>query len=46
MKTFGLWITGSEVGLQAYGAYTQTQIVVVTLTNEPFDWYGGGTRYS
>jgi acyl-CoA reductase-like NAD-dependent aldehyde dehydrogenase len=37
---------GREVGLQAYRAYTQTQTVVVKLTNEPFDWYGGGTRYS
>ena len=37
---------GREAGLQAYRAYTQTQTVVVKLTNEPFDWYGGGTRYS
>ena len=37
---------GREVGLQAYRAYTQTQTVVVKLTNEPFDWYGGGSRYS
>jgi acyl-CoA reductase-like NAD-dependent aldehyde dehydrogenase len=37
---------GREVGLQAYRAYTQTQTVVVKLSNEPFDWYGGGGRYS
>jgi len=37
---------GREVGLQAYTSYTQTQTVVVKLTNEPFDWYGGGGRYS
>ena len=37
---------GREVGLQAYRAYTQTQTVVVKLTNEPFDWYGGSARYS
>lgn len=37
---------GREVGLQAYRAYTQTQTVVVRITNEPFDWYGGGARYS
>ena len=37
---------GREVGLQAYRAYTQTQTVVVKLTSEPFDWYGGSARYS
>ena len=37
---------GREVGLQAYKSYTQSQTVVVKLTNEPFDWYGGGARYS
>ena len=37
---------GREVGLQAYRAYTQTQTVVVKLTTEPFDWYGGSARYS
>lgn len=38
--------TGREAGLQAYRAYTQTQTVVVKLTDEPLDWYNGGTRYS
>jgi acyl-CoA reductase-like NAD-dependent aldehyde dehydrogenase len=38
--------TGREAGLQAYRAYTQTQTVVVKLTDEPFDWYAGGARYS
>jgi acyl-CoA reductase-like NAD-dependent aldehyde dehydrogenase len=38
--------TGREAGLQAYRAYTQTQTVVVKLTDEPFDWYAGGGRYS
>jgi acyl-CoA reductase-like NAD-dependent aldehyde dehydrogenase len=37
---------GREVGLQAYRAYTQTQTVLVKLSDEPFDWYGGDTRYS
>ena len=37
---------GREVGLQAYRAFTQTQTVVVKLTDEPFDWYGGAKRYS
>jgi len=37
---------GREVGLQAYKAYTQTQTVVVKLSDEPFDWYGGSARYS
>jgi acyl-CoA reductase-like NAD-dependent aldehyde dehydrogenase len=37
---------GREVGLQAYRAYTQTQTIVVRITDEPFDWYAGGGRYS
>jgi acyl-CoA reductase-like NAD-dependent aldehyde dehydrogenase len=37
---------GREVGLQAYRAYTQSQTVVVRMTNEPFDWYSGEGRYS
>jgi acyl-CoA reductase-like NAD-dependent aldehyde dehydrogenase len=37
---------GREVGRQAYRAYTQTQTVLVKLSDEPFDWYGGGSRYS
>ena len=37
---------GREVGLQAYRAFTQTQTVVVKLSDEPFDWYGGAERYS
>jgi len=37
---------GREVGLQAYKAYSQTQTVIVKLSDEPFDWYGGSTRYS
>ncbi len=37
---------GREAGLQAYRAYTQTQTVVVRITNEPFDWYSGEGRYS
>jgi acyl-CoA reductase-like NAD-dependent aldehyde dehydrogenase len=37
---------GREAGLQAYRAYTQTQTVVVRITDEPFDWYAGGGRYS
>ena len=39
-------VAEGEVGFQAYRASTQTQAVVVTLTDEPCDWYGGGTRYS
>lgn len=35
-----------EVGLQAYKAYSQTQTVLVKLSDEPFDWYGGSARYS
>jgi len=38
--------TGREAGLQAYRSYTQTQTVVVKLTDEPFDWYDGRGRYS
>jgi acyl-CoA reductase-like NAD-dependent aldehyde dehydrogenase len=37
---------GREVGLQAYKAYTQSQSIVVKLSDEPFDWYGGSGRYS
>ncbi|MHB8771002.1 MAG: aldehyde dehydrogenase [Syntrophales bacterium] len=37
---------GREAGHQAYRAYTQTQTVVVKLSDEPFDWFGGSTRYS
>jgi acyl-CoA reductase-like NAD-dependent aldehyde dehydrogenase len=37
---------GREVGLQAYKAYTQSQSIVVKLSDEPFDWYGGSARYS
>ncbi|MHB9146159.1 MAG: aldehyde dehydrogenase [Symbiobacteriia bacterium] len=37
---------GREVGLQAYHAFSQIQSVVVKLTDEPFDWYGGSKRYS
>lgn len=37
---------GREVGLQAYKAYSQTQTVLVKLSDEPFDWYAGGERYS
>ena len=37
---------GREVGLQAYKAYSQTQTVMVKLSDEPFDWYGGSRRYS
>jgi len=37
---------GREAGLQAYRAYTQTQTVVVRITDEPFDWYASGGRYS
>ena len=37
---------GREVGRQAYDAYTQTQSVVLKLSDEPFDWYGGSKRYS
>ncbi|RME45357.1 MAG: aldehyde dehydrogenase family protein, partial [Caldilineae bacterium] len=37
---------GREVGRQAYYAYTQTQTIVVKLSDEPFDWYAGGERYS
>lgn len=37
---------GREVGLQAYNSFTQTQSVVVKLSDEPFDWYGGSNRYS
>jgi acyl-CoA reductase-like NAD-dependent aldehyde dehydrogenase len=37
---------GREVGLQAYGAFTQTQTVVVKLSDQPFDWYSGDKRYS
>ena len=37
---------GREVGLQAYKAYSQTQTVIVKLTDEPFDWYEGSARYS
>jgi acyl-CoA reductase-like NAD-dependent aldehyde dehydrogenase len=38
--------TGRETGLQAYRAYTQSQTIVVKVSDEPFDWYAGGTRYS
>ena len=37
---------GREVGLQAYKAYSQTQSIVVKLSDEPFDWYAGSKRYS
>lgn len=37
---------GREVGLQAYRAFTQTQTVVVKLSDQPFDWYSGDKRYS
>lgn len=37
---------GREAGLQAYRSFTQTQTVVVKLTDDPFDWYSGGSRYS
>ena len=37
---------GREAGLQAYKAYSQTQTVLVKLSDEPFDWYGGSARYS
>ncbi len=37
---------GREVGLQAYKAYSQTQTILVKLSDEPFDWYEGGVRYS
>ncbi len=37
---------GREVGLQAYKAYSQTQTILVKLSDEPFDWYGGSERYS
>jgi acyl-CoA reductase-like NAD-dependent aldehyde dehydrogenase len=37
---------GREVGIQAYKSFTQTQTVVVKLSDEPFDWYGGSNRYS
>lgn len=37
---------GREAGLQAYQAYTQTQTVLVKLSDEPFDWFEGGRRYS
>jgi acyl-CoA reductase-like NAD-dependent aldehyde dehydrogenase len=37
---------GREVGLQAYLTCTQTQTVVVKLTDQPFDWYEGSARYS
>ncbi len=37
---------GREVGLQAYRAYSQTQTVLVKLSDEPFDWYAGSERYS
>jgi phenylacetaldehyde dehydrogenase len=37
---------GREVGLQAYKAFTQTQSIIVKLSDEPFDWYGGSSRYS
>ena len=37
---------GREVGLKAYKAYSQTQSIVVKLSDEPFDWYAGSKRYS
>lgn len=37
---------GREVGLQAYHAYTQTQSIVVKVSDDPFDWYAGSKRYS
>lgn len=37
---------GREVGKQAYNAYCQTQTILVKLSDEPFDWYGGSNRYS
>ncbi|MFQ6018814.1 MAG: aldehyde dehydrogenase [Kiloniellaceae bacterium] len=40
---------GRENGLVAYHDYTQLQSIIVNLSEEPLDWYGGeaeGKRYS
>lgn len=40
---------GRENGLEAYHEYTQTQNIVVNLSDEPFDWFvedASGKRYS
>jgi phenylacetaldehyde dehydrogenase len=40
---------GRENGIEAYHEYTQTQNIIVNLSNEPFDWFVGdvaGKRYS
>jgi len=37
---------GREVGLQAYRAFTQSQSIVVKLSDQPFDWYSADGRYS
>lgn len=40
---------GRENGIEAYHEYTQTQNIIVNLSDEPFDWFEGdvtGKRYS
>ena len=40
---------GRENGVEAYHEYTQTQNIIVNLSEEPFDWFVEdvtGKRYS
>ena len=43
---FGASGVGRENGWQALHEYTETQSVVVSMDDTPFDWFGGAKRYN
>jgi len=43
---FGASGVGRENGWQALHEYTETQSIVVSMDDTPFDWFGGAKRYN